>query len=87
MMTRTSNTTVVFTHAFVLQGLDGPQPAGAYVVETDEELIEGFSPPAYRRVATWIRLRAPLGRPSIVSQTAKVDPKELSAALAKDASG
>lgn len=85
MMIRTSNMTVVFAHAFVLQGLNEPQPAGAYVVETDEELIEGLSAPAYRRVATWIRLRSPLGRPNIVSQTSQVDPKELSAALTKDA--
>jgi hypothetical protein len=85
MLTQTTNRTVVFTRPFVLQGLDGPQPAGTYVVETDEELIEDVSFRALRRVATWIRLPAPVGRPSIVAETAKVDPAELADALARDA--
>jgi hypothetical protein len=83
MTTRTSNRSVVFAHPFTLTGLDGMQPAGTYVVETDEELIEGVSLPAYRRTATWFRVTAAAGRPGI-AETALVDPGELAAALAKD---
>jgi hypothetical protein len=40
-----------------LQNLDGIQPAGEYVVLLDDELIEGLSGPAYRRVATLFKRR------------------------------
>jgi hypothetical protein len=85
MMTQTTNRSVVFSHPFSLAGVDGPQPAGTYVVETDEELIQEVSCRAFRRVATWIRLPSPVARPSYVAVTAMVDPAELAAALAKDA--
>lgn len=49
MTTRTSKRTVVFRRPFVLGGFDEVLPAGAYNVETDEELLEGISFPAYRR--------------------------------------
>jgi hypothetical protein len=38
-MERTTTTTVVFHHPFTLENVDGLLPSGAYVVETDEELI------------------------------------------------
>jgi hypothetical protein len=50
MTTRTSNKTVTFRRPFVLGGFDEVLPAGAYCVETDEELLEGMSFPAYRRI-------------------------------------
>jgi hypothetical protein len=56
MTTRTSRRTVTFTRPFSLRGIDGVQPAGAYTVETDEELLGSLSFPAYRRVATTIFL-------------------------------
>jgi hypothetical protein len=68
----------------MLSGFDAPQPAGDYVVETDEELIEGPSTTAYRRVATWILLTTLPGRPG-VGETIAVNPAELEQALAKDA--
>ena len=40
---RTSRRTVTFARPFSLRGIDGVQPAGTYVVETDEELIQGLS--------------------------------------------
>jgi len=40
---------------------DGVRPAGTYTVETDEELIEGLSFPAYRRVATVMLLPSGAG--------------------------
>ena len=54
MTIRTTRTTVTFKHPFALRGYDGVLPAGDYRVLTDEELIDGLSFLAYRRVATLI---------------------------------
>jgi hypothetical protein len=54
MLTRSRRTKLVFKRPFTLKGLDHPQPAGTYDVETEEELLEGLSFPAYRRVSTTI---------------------------------
>ncbi len=43
---------MTFQLPFVLDGSDRELPAGEYQLATDEELIEGLSFPAYRRVAT-----------------------------------
>jgi hypothetical protein len=84
MTLRTTSRTVVFARPFLLSGIIEEQPAGAYIVETDEELIETVSVAAYRRVATLIRLP---GRPgsSVLSQVVDIDPAELAAALDRDA--
>lgn len=84
MTLRTTSRTVLFTHPFLLSGIVEEQPAGAYIVETDEELIETASVAAYRRVATLIRLP---GRPgsSVLGQVVDIDPAELAAALDRDA--
>lgn len=47
---------MTFMLPFVLDGSDREIPAGEYQLETDEELIEGLSFPAYRRVATRLYL-------------------------------
>jgi hypothetical protein len=82
--TRTSSRTITFLHPFRLSGVDDTQPAGRYLVETDEEMIESVSFPAYRRLATLLRLA---GRPGSTESARVVDinPAELSQALAKDA--
>ena len=90
MMTRTTTKTVKFARPFALSGLDGPQPAGTYTIETDEELIPTLSFTAYRRAATWLRLpaRREGEAPSAgLSEVAAIDPVELDAALARDAAG
>jgi hypothetical protein len=75
---RTTREPVTFVHAFLLDGAEGVQPAGTYDVEVDEELIEGVSFLAYRRVATTIYL--PLGSEAVGShQAVRVDPGELEA--------
>ncbi|MGL4959636.1 MAG: hypothetical protein ACRC67_00285 [Inquilinus sp.] len=83
MTLRTHSETVTFARPFTLSGINGPQPPGTYTVETDEERIEGSSPPTYRRVSTMIRLA---GRPGTGEQVqvVVVDPEELAAALARD---
>jgi hypothetical protein len=59
MTMRTSRKTVTFRRPFSLSGIDEVQPAGTYTVETNEELIEGLSFPAWRRTGTVLLLRQP----------------------------
>ncbi len=72
---RTTRENVTFDHPFSLDPVDGMQPAGTYTVEIDEDLIEGLSFLAYRRVATTIYL--PLRRWGGSLQAVRVDPGEL----------
>ena len=83
MTIRTSEKTVTFRRPFVLGGTDEVLPAGAYSVETDEELLEGISFPAYRRTLTLIHLHATSDHPG-VTRTVTIDPNELDAALKRD---
>jgi hypothetical protein len=73
---------LLFRRPFPLKGFGGLQPAGTYVVETEEELLEGLSFPAYRRVSTTITLRP--SRAGALVQVLPVDPRELAAAQAQD---
>ncbi|MBB3268362.1 MULTISPECIES: hypothetical protein [Azospirillum] len=84
MLTRTSRRTVTFSHPFLLEGIDGVQPAGAYIVETDEELVDGLSFPAYRRVATVILLPVRAGGMTL-AQAITVAPLDLERAEQADA--
>lgn len=84
MPDRTSSEIVTFRHPFKLSGADDVQPAGRYIVETDEELLQTLSFPAYRRLSTVIRLP---GRSNSMelARIINIDPAELSAALERDA--
>ena len=75
---------MTFRHAFFLHGLDAMQPPGDYVVDTDEEPIDGRFGTAYRRVGTWIWLPSAADRSGVV-RMASIDARELEAALAVDA--
>ena len=86
MKTRTSKRVVTFGHPFVLDSFDTELPAGDYDVETDEELLEGISFTAYRRILTVIHLPPKPGRPGVM-QTLSIDPNELDAALERDRRG
>ena len=83
MSTRTTQSFVRFSSPFLLFGFDAPQPAGEYRIEQDDELIEGLSWLAFRRVATFIHLPAvaPGRNPE---QMVPIDPSDLEAALEKD---
>ncbi len=85
MTTRTTKSTVTFKRPFNLSGFDGEQPAGSYSVETDEELMEGMSFPAYRRMATMMQLDASSRGSAGILQVAVIDPEQLAAALTADA--
>mgnify|MGYP001822854461 CR=1 FL=1 len=80
MNIRTTKTTVTFKMPFMLSELGELQAAGDYVVETQEELLQGVSYLAYQRVQTQIELHP---RPGVV-QKLTVDPKKLAAALRRD---
>jgi hypothetical protein len=84
MTNRITTKTVTFRHPFTIEGLDGWQPAGSYVVEMEEELIQDLSFPAWRRLHTAIRLPQRPGA-LVTEQVAYVDPKVIEAALAIDA--
>jgi hypothetical protein len=62
MTTRSRRETVSFRHPFRIRGVDRVLPAGSYQVITDEEMIEGLSFAAFRRVATMIEVPAETGR-------------------------
>jgi hypothetical protein len=79
---RTSSKSVTFRRPFRLKGVDRMLPAGDYRIVTDEELIEGLSFPAYRRMSTMIFVPAPTGA---AVEMATVDPLDLEAALEQDA--
>lgn len=81
---RTTQSSVTFLHDFALQGLDELQPPGTYLIETIEETIDSLSFLAYRRISTTITLPA-VGTASLRRRVVTVDPKELAAALSRDA--
>lgn len=58
MTERTKETEITFMHPFHLKSLSEPLEAGTYRLVVDEELIEGLSFTAYRRVATHLELPA-----------------------------
>jgi hypothetical protein len=82
MMTRTSTKTVTFHRPFWLTGVDRLLPPADYRVMTDEELIEGLSFAAYRRISTAIFVPAPSGS---AVEMVTIDPLDLQAALEQDA--
>ena len=83
MTVRTTSKTVIFMHPFSLTGTDEVLPAGTYTVETDEELLQPSSLPAYRRIATLLRLERNTG--TVLTQIVETNPVELAGALARDA--
>lgn len=83
MTVRTSKKTVTFRRPFVLGDFDEVLPAGAYSVETDEELLEGISFPAWRRKLALIELQTKSGNPGL-ARILTIDPNELDAALERD---
>lgn len=84
MHERTTRKSVTFSSPFVLAGVDEKFDAGTYVVETREEMIEGLTFVAYRRIATTIE--APFkGFGQAARQVTTIDPKDLEAAMNRDA--
>jgi hypothetical protein len=77
--TRMTSATVSFTRSFILAGFEHNQPAGDYVVDTEEELVDDLSFPVWRRVSTVMRVTR-LGATEYVT----IDPDALRDALLRD---
>ena len=74
---------MTFTRPFVIDGFGQELPAGDYVIETEEELIQGPSFPAYRRVSTTMLVDRLPGRPG-QREAWLIAPEALQAALILD---
>ena len=83
MTIRTTRSTVSFSSPFTLRNLEGVQPAGDYVVLADDELIEGLSRVAYRRLVTLFQTPA-ISASQRQIQSFSISQTELDAALMKD---
>ena len=73
---------ITFHRPFCLKGVDRELPPADYRVVTDEELIEGRSFAAYRRISTVIFV------PALISsgiEMVTIDPSDLKNALDQDA--
>jgi hypothetical protein len=81
MSNRSSREEVIFRRPFRLKGSSKPEPAGTYTVEIEEELIEGLSFPAWRRVSTTLTRQAAGGA---TTQALPVSPQELAEMQAAD---
>jgi hypothetical protein len=79
MTARTTSKTVTFTRPFVLSAT-GPQPAGVYEVDTDEEAIDRLSFLAYHRIATFMKVHR-----AETTEVFRINPVELESALLRDA--
>lgn len=83
MLGRTKKSTIRLAREFSISSFDGILPPGEYAILEDEELIEGISWLAYRRVATFIEVPA-IGRTKMSSQMIKIDHDELAAIIDDD---
>ncbi len=79
MTTRTNSKQVTFGRPFLLRGLGSLQPAGTYTVDTEEELLEAISFPAWKRVSTTMQFAR-----NGATEYLPVDPIELQEALIRD---
>ena len=82
MLTRTTTKNVTFHRPFYLKGIDRWLPPADYRVVTDEEVIDGLSFAAYRRVSTVIFVPAESGT---AVEMVTIDPLDLQAAQDQDA--
>ena len=82
MTTRTTTKNVTFRRPFYLKGIDRLLPPADYRVVTDEEVIDGLSFAAYRRVSTVILVLAESGS---AVEMITIDPLDLQAAQDQEA--
>ncbi|KQY16717.1 hypothetical protein ASE23_22645 [Rhizobium sp. Root73] len=81
---RTTETKITFTRPFRVEALFEPQEAGTYRLIVDEELIEGLSFPAHKRVATHLEIPC-LSASPVIRQRLQVSYDDITQALALDA--
>ena len=85
MTMRSRRETVTFQYPFRIRGIERLLPPGSYDVITDEEMIEGLSFPAFRRVATMIMV--PAAAQNSAMELVSIGSVDLSDAQRMDASG
>lgn len=85
-MERSTDSEITFRRPFTLRAVGTPLPAGTYRLIVDEEMLQGLSFPAWRRVATMLFTPA-LGQEGGSQQIFTVDGDELDAALLADQAG
>jgi hypothetical protein len=83
MTERRTVSSVTFAEAFVLDGADGIQPPGTYLVETVEEPLESVSFLGFRRISTTITLPS-VGTPTLSRQVVAISPQELQTSSLND---
>ena len=83
MNSRTARSTVTFTYPFRIAGYEDDLPAGDYQIDVDEELLEGLSLEAYRRMGTYLLIRSRASGGGC-AEMRPIDPRDLEAALARD---
>ena len=79
MVTRTTSKLVEFHRPFLLSGFERLECAGIYTINTEEEMIDALSFPAWRRTATTMQLTR-----AGTTEYMPVDPDELHEALMRD---
>ena len=79
MTIRSTRKPVTFSAPFRLTGFEELLSACTYVVETDEEVLEGQAHTGFRRIATTMRIRT-----GATIEHHQIDPRELEAALQRD---
>lgn len=84
MHERTTRKSLVFLHPFSLAGIEEMLEPGTYIVETVEEMIEGLSFVAYRRISTTIEMDVN-GLGQRARQVVAIDPVDLQKAQERDA--
>lgn len=82
MSSRTTSSSVNFSHPFVMKGFGGELPAGIYEIVAEEKMIESLSFTAYRRAATYIVIENL--KKQGMSQLLPIDHRDLELALARD---
>jgi hypothetical protein len=80
---RTTRAVASFKEPFLLRALEGMQPAGDYNVYYEDELIQGLSRVAYRRVSTILQTPS-LSSPQDQSRLVSISETDLEVALMKD---
>jgi len=76
MTERRTVSSVTFAEAFVLDGAEGIQPPGTYLIETVEEPLDRVSFLGFRRISTTITLPA-VGTATLSRQVVVISPQEL----------
>jgi hypothetical protein len=79
MAVRMTSTEVIFTRPFVLHGFEKLEPAGTYLIETEEESVDEVSFSVWKRTAMVMHIMR-----SGAIEYVRIDPEDLRKALARD---